>query len=335
MLWQSGHGLLRWLSRHVKVTLCLFEEPKRMSESGTLHSMFDQKYTEFAADLKETFPELEEALTLSLTLSTDERVAKYQKEVGLKHAKPLGDGDLPCPGPVLPGVTITESLWATVSEGTKKAVYDYLSILDLCTVFDSKEGLNKEWVEEAMRNWQERLEKTMGKVDMDGLAEKLKSLFSGDGSGLPKIPEKFLKGKLAKLAEDMVREFKPEDFGLDAKDLEALEKNPTKAFEIMITASTSNPAKMQAAMARVAKRLQEKVARGELRPQEIAAEAEEMINEFRSHPAFVEIMETFRSAFSFEDPELARAAGRDGDARRAIVRDRLRKKLEAKRGGKK
>jgi hypothetical protein len=73
------------------------------------------------------------------------------------------------------------------------------------------------------------------------------------------------------------------------------------------------------------------VKRGELKPQELAAEAEELIKEFQTHPAFVELMESFRSAFSFNDPEEARAAGRDNDGRLALVRERLRKKMEAKK----
>jgi hypothetical protein len=90
---------------------------------------------------------------------------------------------------------------------------------------------------------------------------------------------------------------------------------------------------IQKAMARVGKKLQEKVQRGELRPQELVAEAEELMKEFQTHPAFVEMMESFRSAFSFEDPDLARETGRDGEGRLAIARARLRKKMEARRGG--
>ncbi len=294
-----------------------------------MRSTFNQKYTEFAADLKETFPELADEIAVAATLPADDRFKSYRTEVLAKHATP-GEEAFPCPGPVLPGVLLTPALWTGLSDASKKAVFDYLAILDLCCMMDSKEGPSKEWAEKVMGDWKSK----MDKVDFDGLSEKLKSIFMGDGA-MPKIPEKFLKGKLAKLAEDMVREFKPEDFGLSEEDIAALEKNPAKAFEILMQASTSNPGKMQAAMMRVAKRLQEKVKNGQLRPEEIVAEAEEMINEFKSQPAFVEVMQAFRSAFSFEDPELARAAGRENDARRALVRDRLRKKLDAKKAAKK
>lgn len=302
--------------------------------SPPLESTFQKKYTEFAADLQGTFPELEAACATALTLSPAERVAAYAAQVLTKHTPPAEA--LPCPGPVLPGVELTDSLWSSCGEQTKKAVYDYLSILDLCVIYEGATdgegapGVSKEWAEKVMREWRTRLDR----VDFDGLAQKFTSIFGKDGA-LPQLPEKFLKGKLAKLAEDMVREFRPEDFGLRPEDIEAVEKDPTRAFEILMSASASNPTMLQRAMQRVAKKLQDKVQRGELKPQELVAEAEELMKEFQSHPAFVEMMESFRSAFSFEDPDTARAAGRDGDNRLAIARSRLRKKLEAKKGGKK
>jgi hypothetical protein len=88
-------------------------------------------------------------------------------------------------------------------------------------------------------------------------------------------------------------------------------------------------------MVRIASRLQEKVRRGEIRPEQIAAEAEELIKEFSGNGSFVEMMESIRGAFGMEDPDLARQVGRDGDARRNMVRERLRKKMEAKKAGKK
>lgn len=290
---------------------------------------FQKKYNEFVADLRETFPELTVALDTAAALPEAERLAKYTETVLRAHKPPME-----CPGPVLPGVTITDDLWVSLSDKAKKAVHDYLSILDLCCIYEAGEageGFTKEWADRVMREWRTRLDR----VDFDGLAKKFMGLFGGDGKTLPPLPEKFLKGKLAKLAEDMVKEFKPEDFGLRPEDLAAVEKDPTRAFEILMQAAASNPSSLQKAMERVGKRLQEKVRRGELRPQELVAEAEELINEFKSNPAFTEILESFRSAFSFEDPDLARAAGQEQSARLSIARNRLRKKLEARKAGKK
>jgi len=91
-----------------------------------------------------------------------------------------------------------------------------------------------------------------------------------------------------------------------------------------------NPEKLQGAMKRIMKRLQEKFQRGEFKPQELAAEAEEMMKEFSENPAFVDMMDSMRKAFSFEgNMEGARAAGMEHSVRLNMVRERLRRKAEA------
>lgn len=292
---------------------------------------FQKKYTEFAVEMKETFPELKGYLDAALALAPAEAMKLYVQRVMPNHS--MLTEKLNCPGIVLPGVTIPDDSWDTLTPATKKAIYDYLSILDLAAMYSSGKGgasFSKEWAENIMKDWRSK----MDKVDFESLADKFKSIFGGDGA-LPKLPEKFLKGKLARLAEDIVREFKPEDFGLRPEDLEAVEKDPTRAFEILMQASTSNPQLLQTAMMRVGKKLQTKIQRGELRPQDLASEAEELMKEFQSNPAFVEMMESFRAAFSFEDPDAARAAGKDDQGRLAQVRNRLKKKLEAKKNANK
>jgi ParB-like chromosome segregation protein Spo0J len=131
-----------------------------------------------------------------------------------------------------------------------------------------------------------------------------------------------------------VKEFRPEDFGLSAEELERAGNDPTQAFGLLSQIYTRNPANLQNVMKRIAKRLQEKVQRGELRPQEIASEAEELIKEFTENPAMKDLMESFKSMFGFEDPEAARAVGRDGNSRLAIARNRLRKRMNEKKSGK-
>lgn len=315
----------------VKNYKSLYQRQEEMSDTTgqpPIEMTFKNKYKEFADDLLQVFPELEAAIKAAVALSPEESIKQYASTVFMKHTKPSEDHA--CPGPVLPGVVITEELWSSVSMKTKAAVYDYLSILNLSVMYTNiteDSEMSKEWAANVMKSWRNRL----SKVDFDSLADKFKGLFGGDGGVLPNLPEKFLKGKLAKLAEDIVKEFKPEDFGLRPEDLAAVEKDPTRAFEILMQASTSRPELLQKAMMRVGKRLQEKIQRGELRPQDLASEAEDLMKEFQSNPAFMEMMESFRSAFSFEDPDIARAAGKDEQGRLSQVRNRLRKKLEAKK----
>jgi hypothetical protein len=301
-----------------------------MVETNKNETVFYKKYTEFCDDLMGACPEYTSEVAKAKALSNEERAKQYILEVLTVKDRDLAGN----PGTVLPGVKITDSVWAALSAGSRKAILDYLRILDLSSVYmhvdvSGVEQVSQEWVDSILREWRGKLDR----VDFNSISEKFMSMFGTQGANLPPLPDKFLKGKMAKLAEDMVREFKPEDFGLTAEEIAACETDPTRAFEILMQASSQNPERLQGVMMRVAKKLQSKIQSGELKPQELAAEAEELMKEFQTHPAFVEMMESFRSAFSFEEPEAARRSGHDGEGRLAIARARLRKKMEEKKAG--
>jgi hypothetical protein len=322
--------------------------PSYKDDIKYIKTTFATKYDEFLEDLEQTFPELSESIGHAKKVSPSFRLEMYRKQVVQSHTRQTDA--LECPGVVLPHVTITEGLWSTASEKTKAAVYEYLAVLDMCSVYASLDFLNeKDDGEMAGKGFLENLMKNMGGklegINFEAISKKITELF-GEVSGseedgaaagaagvFPEFSQKFLKGKLAKLAEEMLREFNPEDFGLRPEDLKEMESNPAKAVELLMKAinSEGNMDIIKKVMTRISKRLQEKVQRGELRPQELVEEAEALIKEFQENPKFVELMESFRSMMSFEDPDFARAAGREGTARMSIVRDRLRKKLEAKR----
>jgi hypothetical protein len=302
--------------------------------------MFLKKYAEFAADLLETYPELKTELEVATSIPAEDCLARYKSEV-FAATQNLTQAELAkTPGTILPGVTIPATLWETTGKKSRMAIFEYISILNLCVAFQGSsdggvdtESFTKDWADRVMRE----ARASMSNIDFDKLSEKFFSIFGTKGDTLPPLPEKFLKGKLAKLAEEMVREFKPEDFGFSKDDMEACERDPARAFEILMKGSMGNPKMIQSAMARIAKRLQEKVQRGELKPQELVAEAESLMQEFQSHPAFVELMGAFKSMFGgdMSETEFAQATGDDNNTRLAMVRARLRKKLEAKKGGKK
>jgi hypothetical protein len=291
-------------------------------------SLFNKKFTEFCDDLVGACPEYSADIQIAKDLTAEERERAYKNEV----LKRVARSPSTCPGRVLPNVTIKESVWTSLSDGSKKAIIEHLRVLDLTCVFNTMDengtaGLSQDWVDSILREMRGK----MDRVDFKSMADKFSGLFGGNGSTLPPLPEKFLKGKLAKLAEDMVREFKPEDFGMSAEDIAACEKDPTRAFEILLSASGENPQNLQKVMERVARKLQAKMQSGELKPQELAAEAEELMKEFQENPAFVQMLDSFRQAFSFEQPEAARKTGHDGEGRLAQARARLRKKLDARK----
>ena len=309
--------------------------------SVPLDTIFQTKYNEFAASLKEVFPELAEKIDESCQLPIGERLDQYKSYVLPKAGSPKRN-PADCPGLVLPGVVISQAIWDSATEGTKNAINQFLSVLTF--TFMMKEGgagagdddmfggeAFKAWADTFMDQWRSKLNRS----DFDSFAKRLADLFGSNGARLPPFPDRLKKGKLVQLAEEIVRELKPEEFGLDPDTVKQCEADPSKAFEILMQTTMKNPERLQHAMKRIIRRLQEKFQRGEFRPQDLAAEAEEMMKEFSENPAFVEMMESMRKTFGFEDMESARAAGQEPTARMALVRDRLRRKLEAKKQGRK
>jgi hypothetical protein len=310
------------------------------SSTEKLHTVFFEKYNQFAENLLNVFPELEKNIHTTISLSDTDKLNKFKTEVLPLSGNP-NRNQTECPNIVLPGVIITNELWVSISDNSKKAIQDYISLLSFCCVIESGDSTwNKEHMDKFLDTWKEKL----SSIDFGSLVDKFASMFgmndssgSSPGSffglsgGMPKLPERFLKGQIAKLAEELVKDFKPEDFGFTPEEIQTLEKEPGKAFEIMMKIYTTKPDIIQKSIHKIANRLKDKVMKGQIRPDEIAREAKELMEEFSENPAFVEIMENFKDMFGFEDMDLARKAGREGSARLAIVRDRLKKKLDAKK----
>jgi hypothetical protein len=136
---------------------------------------------------------------------------------------------------------------------------------------------------------------------------------------------------MARLAQEIVKEIKPDDLGITPEMLKACEKDPSRAFNILISTFSDNPGIIQKTIARIGNRLQKMVQSGSIRPDDIAREAEELMKEFAENSSFVDMMQGIKSAFGMEDMDTARKAGREGSARLSTARDRLRKKLEKKK----
>jgi len=309
--------------------------PKNTVESNTA-SVFQTKYDEFAKELLETFPELATAIRAALALPPLERLQQFQASVKVtpKATDPIGM--------VLPGVTLDPATWASLSTSNQTVIWEYVRLLSMCCFLEGfgtpDAAGGKGWMDEVMGNWKEKL----GKVDFEGLLKKVSGMFSfgSDASGnsgfkMPKLPERFLKGQLAKLAEEIVKDIKPEDLGLTAETMAECEKSPSRAFDILVQLFTKNPAAIQDMVKKIGKRLQQKIQSGAIRPQEIAKEAEELMKEFAGNGDMVGMMESLKTAFGFEDMDMAKAAGKEGSARLSLVKERLRKKLEAKKAAQK
>ena len=140
-----------------------------------------------------------------------------------------------------------------------------------------------------------------------------------------KLPERLFKGQIAKMAEELAREFKPEDFGLSPELLET--SDPTKIFGYLQEVFTRKPELLMAGAKRIAQKIQGKFERGELKREDLMREAEEMMKEFSDNPMFSELFGGLTEMLSGSDKE----TGNEGSARRRAVQERLRKKMEAKR----
>ena len=300
-------------------------------------SVFQTKYDEFAKELLETFPEQGVSIAAAVALTPAERLVRFQADVKVH------DDEAVNPGFLLPGVALPDDVWASLSEANRKVLRDYVRLLSMCCFlegFGSSEAEGTKgtpaWMDKVMGDWKSKL----SSMDFDGLLKKCAGLFgsadkdtSGNSTGgfkLPKLPEKFLKGQLAKLAEEIVKDIKAEDLGLTPEMMAECEASPSRAFELLLQVMTKNPGILQSTIKKIGKRLQQKIQSGSIRPQEIAKEAEELMKEFSENTEFVGMMDSFKSAFGFEDMETARKTGNEGSARLSLVKERLRKKLAAK-----
>ena len=318
--------------------------------SATEPSVFQTKYNEFVEDVLGALPEYTAQIQAAAALDSDARLKRFQEEV--KVSNTLGGGDsndhAKNPSTILPGVTVADSVWTSLSDASKKAIWEHVRILSICCFMEAGfSDAKPEWMNDAMNEMKKKLES----VDFSDIIGKFMKFFkSDDGSnepagkgmpdlkgmfenGFPKLPERFLKGHLAKLAQEMVKDITPEDLGISPEMMKDCEKDPSRAFNILISTFSNNPGIIQKTIAKIGKRLQQKVQSGAISPQEIAREAEELMKEFSSNSSFVDMMGGIKSAFGMEDMDIARKAGKEGSARLATARERLRQKLEKKRQG--
>ena len=308
---------------------------------ANMDMIFDSKFVEFAKDLKASCPELEDQINAALTLSSEERMSEFKKQV-LVDCSPKRNADL-CPSFVLPGVKMTDEIWNSLSSASKKAIQEYMTLLSFVFLIDSGSSGDvngPDWTSEWAKTMMDDMKDKMKNVDFAGISEKIASLFGAAGagmpgmpglpSGFPQLPEKFLKGQIAKLAEDIVKELKVEDFGIDPAVMESAGNDPTKALGLIMEALRKNPMALKTTIERLTKKIQNKIQSGALRPSELVAEAEELMKTFSENPQFVTLMESFRQSFGAFDPEMSRKTNREAENRLNIVRERLRKKLAAK-----
>lgn len=213
---------------------------------------------------------------------------------------------------------------------------------------EDEETVSESVMEEAMEHLtplMDRLKGMMhGVIDTSGLDSMfdasggLKGLFGVSGDiPLPEIPEHLRKGRIARLAEDMVKQFDPSDFGIDPTLLQS--DNVAEVLRRLAEMYQRDPTKMMTGAKRVAEKIKRQIMGGSLDREGLIAEAKEFVELFRNHPMFKEAIAKFEGIVGAGGlAEMFSAASSDGGAtseRLRAVQERLRKKLAAREAAKK
>jgi hypothetical protein len=135
------------------------------------------------------------------------------------------------------------------------------------------------------------------------------------------------------MAYDMANQLKPEDFGIDpsifsSNDLEGIMQRLSELYQ-------QNPTLLVAGAKRVAEKIQKQIQSGSLNRDDLLAEAQEFIAIFKDHPLFKEAIDKFQDmAGGVAGLSSLFGSSNDGapSERRRAVQERLRKKMEQRKG---
>lgn len=331
-------------------------DSRETTDSPTEQPSFMKCYLQFLDDLEGTFPEFKD--DIQTLRKQDEKTAQkkfvklWKDRTGLLLIQDV-EGAI-FDDEILPNIEITPKLWKELSVATQTAIFNHLNTLViLCAhmmedvMFDIK-GIaeHMKTIDESplMKDLFAKITSAFTGLEKMGLDGIFKSAMGADGKTtddgtaaggagtseapkLPfKIPEKLFKGHIAKMAEELAKEFKPEDFGISPEMLET--SDPSKVFAYLQEVFTKKPEMLMKGAQKIAKKIQGKFERGEIKREELLAEAEEMMKEFGDNEMFKGLFGSLGDMMKMSEP-----TGSISERRRT-VQERLRKKLEARKAKK-
>lgn len=326
-----------------------------MSESSAAPSAFSKTLAAFCDELRLTFPELTEAVDRAATITPDRYWSGWQRHIAILGSRSFEALTSERRGLILGPVAMTPALWAELSDATRTAIWRYLRTLLLESVMESggAESLDAEKSQqllailteerldaggaEAEEEAKEVLEASM--EHLSPLMEKLKGLLGStvdlSGIEMPEIPERLRNGRIARLAEEMARQFKPEEFGIDPALLAG--DNVEEILRRLAELYQRDPTLMLAGAKRVAEKIKRQILGGSLNRDQLIAEAQEYVALFKEHPLFKEAIGKLQG-FVGEGGigELFGGSGGGGGApseRLRAVQERLRRKMAARAAG--
>jgi hypothetical protein len=318
-----------------------------MSYLGTLKA--------FCEELAQTFPELATPIARAATIPAAQFWSSWQGSLQI-----LLDTSAPAlfaekRGFLIGAVRLTEGLWCELSPATQGAIWKYLRTLVLEAVMEiPHDGIPTEVLQQvhdiltvlrlesggqdASAAVAEMMEESLG--HLAPLMERLKGILGGfdlglDLSGLadipmPEIPERLKKGHIARLAEEMAKQFNPADFGIDPAVLEG--DNMEDVLRRLAELYQRDPSLLLGGAKRVADKIKTRILGGSLNREELVAEAQEFIALFKEHPLFKEAIDKFQGLVGEGGLAEMFGGGNTGapSERRRAVQERLRKKLAAR-----
>jgi len=307
-----------------------FRRGKELFRILRIMASFEKTYKEFIADLLLTFPEHKDALSAAAAapVSAERFVVIWRPNVSAVAKKDASIFNEEIE--MVQGFSMTRSLWNELSSTSQDAIWKYLSTLLLLSAQETPAGFFD------LSGFALDMEKMMEMLKGDGsqfsdLFEKLGKMAESFGfkdlSGAAdkfKIPERMFRGHIARIAQELVSEIKPEDFGLDPEMMN--NKDPKAVFEFLSEIFTKKPDMLMSIAQKIANKIRAKFMRGEIRREDIVAEAEELMKEFSENEAFTELFGSLRDAMVGAE----KASGNEGSARRREAQERLRKKAAEK-----
>ncbi len=297
-----------------------------------------------------TFPELGTQVDRVATLSAEQFWRSWQNNLNIlveRDYKKLTDERR---GILIIPLCLTQALWSEISETTQGAIWRYLRAL----VLEAALELNMETIDSEKTGHlmailsEERIEAGGHEAEaekaeiIETAADHLKPLFERlkgfmgsavDISGIadmpmPEIPERLRTGRIARLAEDMAKQFKPEEFGIDTKLLEG--DNVEEILKRLAELYQRDPTLLMTGARRVAERIKKQILGGSLNRDELIAEAKEYVDLFKNHPLFKEAIEKFQGFGDLGEMFGGGGSGAPSERLRA-VQERLRRKMAARK----
>jgi hypothetical protein len=306
--------------------------------------MFAKGLAEFCEDLRLSFPEMAASIDRVASMSPADYLKSWRPHLGLLKTKDVQQLFQKRGGSLLGGISLSKKLWTELSETTHTAIWKHLRSLTLEAVVET--GLDKLKEEEMTMLMEIMMEEKMPMPTSTeggpGLFEHLKPLFDRmkdfmpnmDVSGataFPEIPERLRNGKIAKLAEELTKQFDPTEFGIDPSMLtgDNIEDIITKLSEVF----QKDPTKLMAGAKKMAEKIKRKIMDGSIDRKQLMDEAQEFMKLFRENPMFKESlgkMESMMGPGGLASMFGSGSGSEEPSERRSTVQERLRKKLAAR-----